>query len=54
MQLYWEMGTYSHYLPIKVSFKIFIYCLNDLTSNKIQSGFVYIIEAQDIFLGKGW
>ena len=55
MQLYWEMGTYSHSgieSPIKVSFKSFIYCQYDLTSNKTQSGCVYIIEAKDIFQGK--
>ena len=40
--------------PIKVSFKIFIYYQYDLTSNKTQSGFVYFIEAQDIFQGKCW
>ena len=32
-----------------ITIKIFIYCQYDLTSNKTQSGFVHIIEAQDVF-----
>ena len=63
MQTYWEMGTYSHsgtvlYLhyhkvsdncssPVKVSFKIFIYCNYDQAISH-RADFFYIIEAQDI------
>ena len=59
MQTYWEMGTYSHsgtvlylhyhkvYSPVKVSFKIFIYCNYDQAISH-RADFFYIIEAHDI------
>ena len=51
------IDTYMHKVysglrsPIKVSFKMFIYCQYG-QAIRLKSGFVYMIETQDIFQGK--